>query len=153
MAWAEEAREHEALQSANKAVAKAKALPDAWDDISISIKGRPKAEQIIRQSLSEQYYAKFKLLAKLFYACYGKSLYKLSYSNLFHWHLIADDWPISNLLNMPITDAMLIIHNSYAEYCLIRAERFKASTALWLGEDRQEHTLYNRIRQWHCKHL
>lgn len=129
MAWAEEAKEAGALQASSKAIAKARALPCAYDDLPIA--NTLNAWQFAKETLSSSYYAKFKLLAKNFYICYGKSLYKLSYDTLFQsnklkWHMLAEEFVISSLLMLSIKDAMVAINESYAYNCLVLAERFKS---------------------------
>ncbi len=113
MAFADEAMDIGAQQAAQKAIAKANALPDAWDDIASTTK--PRYEHILRKQLGANY-KKFVSLSKIFEKCYGKTLFELAgVDGKLDWHLLADTFIVQDLLRLELAEAMEAIHCSYAE--------------------------------------
>lgn len=124
MAFAEEAMNIN-KQAAQKAIAKAKALPDAWDDIATTTK--PRYEHALRKRLGANY-KKFVSLSKAFEKCYGKTLFELAgIDSKLDWHLLAYGFIVQDLLRLELAEAMKLIHCSYAEKVLESVARRKQS--------------------------
>lgn len=123
MAFAEEAMSLDAQQAAQKAIAKANALPDAWDDIASTTK--PRYEHILKKQLGANY-KKFVNLSKIFEKCYGKTLFELAGADgELGWHLLADIFIVQDLLRLELAEAMEAIHCSYAEKAMRCVNRRK----------------------------